>query len=124
MRYADFLVRVTGLCVAVAGAALAGRELLVVSTGGIRLVGATTPGSFPPSATATVIGGVMFVLAGLAVLGGVGRSVAVSVGGAAAVGVLALLAIGPESPGVVVGVGAVALALLFAGAATGGRVTA
>ena len=65
----------------------------------------------------------MFVLAGLAVLGGVGRSVAVSVGGVAAVGVLALLAMGTASPGVVLGVGAAGIALLLAGAATGGRAT-
>lgn len=118
MRYVDLFARVTGLCVAVAGAALAGRELLVAVPGGI---GVAAPGSLAAPTAATVVVGVAFVLAGVAVLGGVGRSVAVSVGGAVTVGVLALLAMGPESPGVVLGVGAVGVALLLAGAATGGR---
>lgn len=118
MRYADLFARVTGLCVAVAGAALAGRALVVAAPGGA--VGVAAPASLAAPTVATIVVGVAFVLAGVAVAGGAGRSVAVSVGGAAAVGVLALLAIGPESPGFVLGVGAVGVALLLAGTATGG----
>jgi hypothetical protein len=121
MRYADFLARLTGLCVAVAGAALAGRELLFQVPGDIRGVGVVAPGALADPAAATVGVGAAFVVAGLAVLVGWGRAAAVSVGGAAAVIAVASLAVGVGSVIVVLSVGVVALALVLAGASTGGH---
>ncbi|GGJ12338.1 hypothetical protein GCM10008995_22770 [Halobellus salinus] len=120
MRYADFLARITGLCVAVAGTALVGREFLVGIPGGIREVAVAAPGSLSAPGVATVGIGAAFVAAGLAVLAGRWRWVAVSVGGVAAVVAVASLAVGIGSSAAVVGVGVAGLALLFAGAASGG----
>ena len=121
MRYADVLARITGLCVAVAGAALAGRELLVEAPGDIRGVGVVAPGALSEPAVATLGVGAAFVVAGTAVFAGRGRSVAVSVGGVAAVLTVASLAVGVGSAAATLAVGAVALALVLAGASTGGR---
>jgi len=121
VRYADLLARVTGLCVAVAGAALAGRELVGPATDGVRSVGvaASEPLSVPAAATVGV--GVAFVLAGLAVLADRGRAVAVSVGGAGAAAAVAGVAVGTGSTVGTLGVGATGVALLLSGAGTRGR---
>jgi len=119
MRYTDLFARITGLCVAVAGIALAGRELLVGAGGGG--IGTVAPAALTTPETGIVAVGTALALAGFAVLAGRGRGVAVSVGGAAAVVAVASLAVGVGSSAVVLGVGAVALALLLAGASTGGQ---
>ena len=121
MRYADLLARITGLCVAVAGVALAGRELLFEAPADSRGVGVVAPGALSEPTAATVGLGASFVVAGLAVLAGRERSVAVSVGGAAAILAALSLAVGVGSAVVVLAVGVVALALVLAGAATGGH---
>jgi len=116
MRYADLCARVTGLPVAAAGVALAGRGVLVAPPGGFPGIGVVGPAGLTPFRTATAVAGVAFVIAGLAVLVGRGRSVAVSVGGALTVAVVVGVAVRIGSPVGTVGVGAAALALLLSGA--------
>ena len=121
MRYADFLARIAGLCVVLAGAALAGRELLGAGPGGVPAVRVTASGELTRPEAAVAVVGAAFVLGGLAVLAGRGRSVAVSVGGAGAVAAVVGVVGGVGPTNAALGVGAAGLALLLAGAGVGDR---
>jgi len=119
MRYVDLLARFTGLAVAAAGAALAGRGLLVAPPAGVSGIGIVGPAGLTPLRVAAAVAGIAFVVAGLGVLAGRGRSVAVSVGGVLVAAVVVGRATGVGSSAGVLGVGAVALALLLSGASAG-----
>lgn len=119
MRYADFSARLTGLLVAVAGVALVGRGLLVAPPEGVRGVGIVGPAGLTPLRAAVAAAGVAFVIAGLAVVIGRGRALAVSVGSLAIVATVVGLAVGIGSPAGVLGVGVAALTLLLSGAWAG-----
>jgi hypothetical protein len=118
MRYTDFVARLTGLAVTAAGATLLGRGLLVAPPGGVSRIGVVGPASVTLAVVGTGAIGAAFVIAGLAVLVGRGRALAVSVGGALTVAAVVGLAVGAGSPAGVLAVTAVSLALLFSGAAT------
>ena len=119
MRYTDLAARLTGLVVAVAGAALVGRGLLVAPPSGFPGIGVVGPASLTPAVVGTVAVGAAFAIAGLAVLVGRGRALAVSVGGALTVAAVVGLAIGAGSPAGVLAVAVVSLALLLSGASVG-----
>jgi len=146
MTPADLFARLVGLVVAVAGGVLAWGGLLVplASLDGARGVDLLARGAVANVAAAAALAGVGFVIAGVAVLVDRGRSVAVSVGGAVLVATVVLLALGIDSgfgasapvggggtAGVIgvdgagvfaaLGVGALALAVVLAGASIGGR---
>ena len=120
MSPTDFLARLTGLLVVVAGVVLVWGGLLV-PTGGAPGIGLLARGAIPNLSVAAGITGIGFLVAGLAVLIGRGRSIAVSVGGVVLVAAVALLAVGTNSAQSVLGVGVVALVLLFAGSSIGDR---
>jgi hypothetical protein len=112
-----FVARLVGLLVAVAGGVLAWAGLLAPTAGapGVELLARGDPG--------TVVGivGVALLLAGVAVLVDRGRSIAVSIGGIALVAAVVLVAVGSHPPASALGIGAVAVAVLLAGASIGGR---
>jgi len=120
MSPAEFLARLTGLLVVVAGVVLAWGGFLV-PTGGASGIALLARGAIANLSVAAGITGIGFLVAGLAVLIGRGRSIAVSVGGVVLVAAVALLAVGTNSPQSVLGVGVVALVLLFAGSSIGDR---
>ena len=119
MQYTDFSARLTGLLVAVTGAALVGRGLLVAPPEGFLGIGVVGPTGLTPLRTAAAAAGIAFVIAGLAVGVGRGRALAVSVGSLAVAATIVSLAVGSGSPTGVLGVGVAALALLLSGAWTG-----
>jgi len=119
MRYTDLAARLTGLGVAVAGAALVGRGLLVAPPDGSPGIGVVGPASLTPTIAGTVAVGAAFAIGGLAVLAGRGRALAVSVGSVLALAAVVGLAVGAGSPVGVLAVAAVALALLLSGASAG-----
>ena len=119
MRYTDLAARLTGLAVAVAGAALVGRGLLVAPLSEIPGIGVVGPASVTPTIVGTIAVGAAFAVAGLAVLVGRGRALAVSVGGALTVAAVVGLAVEAGSPAGVLAVAAVSLALLLSGASVG-----
>ena len=119
MRYTDFVARLTGLAIAAAGAALVGRGLLVAPPNGVPGLGVVGPAAITLAVVGTVGVGAAFVIAGLAVLVGRGRALAVSVGSILIVAAIVGLAAGAGSPVGVLAIAAVSLALLFSGAATG-----
>ncbi|WP_144904895.1 hypothetical protein [Halobellus captivus] len=135
MSPADLLARLVGLAVAIAGGALAWVSLFapLAFRDGARGVDLLASGAVVSVASAGALVGAVFVLGGVAVLLGRGRSLAVSVGGVVLVCVVAVLALGvdgalgqPVAAGGVgnvgiLGVGIVALGLLFAGAWIGDR---
>jgi hypothetical protein len=121
MRYTGLGARLTGLVVAVVGAVLVGRGLLVAPPAGSPGIGVVGGAALTPAVGGTAAAGVALVVAGLAVLVGRGRAVAVSVGAAVVVAVVVALAIGVGSPLAALGLGSVAVALLLSGASTGRR---
>jgi len=118
MSPADLLVRLAGLLVAAVGGVLV-LGGFVVPTAGAPGIALLARGAVLNVVVAGGVAGVAFVLAGLAVLVDRGRALAVSVGGIVLVAAVALLAVGTNSTQSVLGVGLVALVLLFAGSSVG-----
>ncbi|MFD1598576.1 hypothetical protein [Halobellus rarus] len=123
MSPSEFLTRLVGLLVAVAGGVLAWGGFLV-PVAGARGVDLLARGAVADIVVAGGFAGIAFVAAGVAVLIDRGRALAVSVGGVVLVAAVVLLVVGTDSTTSVLGVGVVALGLLFAGASPGGRSTA
>jgi hypothetical protein len=123
MSPSEFLARIVGLLVAVAGVVLAWGGFFVPTAGasGLDLL---ARGAVANIVVAGGVTGVGFVVAGVAVVLDRGRSLAVTVGGVVLVVALGLLAVGTNSTGSVLGVGGVALVLLLTGASIGGRAAA
>jgi len=120
MSPAEFLARLTGLLVVVAGVVLAWGGFLV-PTGGASGIALLARGTTTNLVVAGGVTGLGLLVAGLAILLDRGRSIAVSVGGVVLVAAVVLLALGTNSPQSVLGVGVVALVVLFAGVSIGGR---
>jgi len=122
MSPSEFLTRLTGLLVAVAGGVLAWGGFLV-PVAGARGVDLIARGAVANTVVAGGFAGIAFVAAGVAVLIDRGRALAVSVGGGVLVTVAVLLAVGTQSTQGVLGVGVVAIGLMLAGASVGGPST-
>lgn len=123
MSPSEFLTRLVGLLVAVAGGVLAWGGFLV-PVAGARGVDLIARGAVANIVVAGGFAGIAFVAAGVAVLIDRGRALAVSVGGVVLVAAVVLLVVGTDSTTSVLGAAAVAIGALFAGASVGGRSTA
>ncbi|MGQ4556349.1 hypothetical protein [Halobellus sp. GM3] len=123
MTPAELLARLTGLAVAIAGVALVWGGFFVPTAGapGFALL---ARGVLIDIVVAAGFVGIGFLLAGLAVFVGRGRSLAVTVGGVVLVAAVALVALGTSSTQSVLAVSLLAFALFFAGASVDGRETA